>query len=319
MYASSALLTSVAPAAIAPPPAAIPVALRAAALIDAPPARFPAPRLIANNPDFPNSPVPAAAEPRNEPIRDVPVAAFVPNNPLPILAAPLPMLMNGVAILLSITAEKIEDKSGASPPGNNLPAFESRLPNPCHNFSDIASKSNPSEKPFAKDAPMLTPSSRVSPMSIPNMAMTPTFKPVPIPAPMSCAKSANFAFPVLFHHSENGSAINSSQAILTFPKKSASCHSFVSAIALNFLCILSILVSSQSINSSNPCSTAGICAVSQSARPLTYGDNLSPKDIFTPSTALCSRVMEPCRLSSMVSDIFAAAPSALLIASASLL
>ena len=49
LSASSALLTSVAPAAIAPPPAAIPVALRAAALIDAPPARFPAPRLIANS------------------------------------------------------------------------------------------------------------------------------------------------------------------------------------------------------------------------------------------------------------------------------
>ena len=83
------------------------------------------------------------------------------NNPLPILAAPLPMLMNGVAILLSITAEKIEDKSGASPPGNSLPALESRLLNPCHNFSDTASKSKPSEKPFAKDAPILTPSSRV--------------------------------------------------------------------------------------------------------------------------------------------------------------
>ena len=47
----------------------------------------------------------------------------------------------------------------------------------CHNFSDTASKSKPSEKPFAKDAPILTPSSRVSPMSIPSMAMTPTFKP----------------------------------------------------------------------------------------------------------------------------------------------
>ena len=213
---------------------------------------------MANMADFPSKPVPAAAEPRKEPIREVPVAGFAPNSPFPTLAAPLPRLINGVAILLSITADRTEDKSADSPPGSNFPALDNRFLNPSHSFPDTASKSNPSENPFANEAPILTPSSKVSPRSIPSKVIMPTFKPVPIPSPMSCAKSANFAFPVLLHQSEKGSAINSSQAILTLPKKSASCHSFVADISSNFLCIRSTFVSTQSINSSNPCSTAGI-------------------------------------------------------------
>ena len=120
--------------------------------------------------------------------------------------APLPRLINGVAILLSITADRTEDKSADSPPGSNFPALDNRFLNPSHSFPDTASKSNPSENPFANEAPILTPSSKVSPRSIPSKVIMPTFKPVPIPSPMSCAKSANFAFPVLLHQSEKGSA-----------------------------------------------------------------------------------------------------------------
>ena len=257
-------------------------------------------------------------EPIRVPARELPPPA-TPKRSFPILNAPFPILAIGRTILPRIARDSREEISASSPPGNNFPALESRFLNPSHSFFDIASKSNPSLNPFAKDAPMLSPSLTVSEISIPNIVIIPNRSPLPIPLPMSPANPANFALPVLPHHSRNGSKINSSQAIFTFPKKSASCHSFVLAIALNFLCRRSIWVSNQSINSSNPCSTAGICAVNQSARPLTYGESLSPKDIFTPSTALCSRVMEPCKLSSIVSDIFAAAPSALLIASASLL
>ncbi len=162
-------------------------------------------------------------------------------------------------------AETQEDRSGVSPPGNSFPAFESRFLNPCHSFSDTALKSNPSENPLANDAPMLTPSSSVSPRSIPKSVITPAFRPAPIPEPIFPATFANFAFPVLFHHSENGSAINASQAIFTFPKKFASCHSPVLVISFHFRCIRSTFVS-QSINSSSPCSIAGIWEVSQSAK-----------------------------------------------------
>ena len=163
---------------------------------------------------------------------------------------------------------------------------------------------------------MLTPSSMVSPMPMPSRAMTPAFRPVPIPVPMSFANPANFAFPVPFHHSRNGSAINSSHAIFALPKNPASCHSAVPEISLNFSCTLPALISSQSIKSFSPCLTAGICSLNQSASPLTYVDSLPPTESFTSSTALCRYVIEPCKLSIMVSAMAAAAPSALLIASA---
>ena len=260
LYKSIALLTSVAPPAIAPAPAPIPTADKAPALSDAPPARFPAPRLIASIADFPRSPVPIADEPSiaaPSPISPVPE----PNTVFPAfprLIAPLPRLINGLAILPSNTAENTDDKSADLPPGSSLPAFDTKLPSPSINFADTASKSNPSEKPLANDAPILVPSSNVSEMSIPSIVITPILIPLPIPFPMSPAKSANFAFPLVSHHSLNGSAINSSQLSFTLPRKSAFFHSSDSVKSWNFFFMRSTFVSTQSIISSRPDSTAGI-------------------------------------------------------------
>ena len=260
LYVSIPALISVAPPATAPAPAPKPSADNAPAPSEAPPARFPAPRLIASIADFPRSPVPIADEPSivaPSPISPVPE----PNTVFPVLPrliAPLPRLINGLEILLSITAENIDDKSADLPPGSSLAAFDTRLPSPSINFADTASKSKPSENPLANDAPMLVPSSNVSDISIPSIVITPILIPLPIPFPMSPANSANFAFPLVSHHSLNGSAMKASQLNLTLPRKSAFCHSSVLVSSSSFLFARSTFVSTQSIISSRPDSTAGI-------------------------------------------------------------
>ena len=299
---------------------AVPAAINPAPVVAPEPRAFPTIPIVAPSPF---RPVPFAAEPMivlpRLPASDVPVAASLPNIALPTLKVPFPRLASGPAIFASITAEKIEDKSADFPPGSNFPALFTMLPNPWNNLLVIASESNPSANPFANEAPTLAPSFNVSDTSTPRSVSIPSFNPVPILVPISPAMSAIFCFPVLFHHSLNGSAIKSSQAIFTLPKKSAFCHSSLCVISLNFRFIRSTLVSTQSIISLSPCSIFGIWSVNQSAIPLTYGDNRSPNEIFTPSIADCNNVIEPSKLSSIVSDILDAAPSALFMESASLL
>ena len=48
-------------------------------------------------------------------------------------------------------------------------------------------------------------------------------------------------------------------------------------------------------------STAGISAVIPSTAVFRYGESLFPKEFCTPSTALCIKVIEPARLSIIVS------------------
>ena len=254
------------PPAIAPPPAAASPA----------PDVAPEPSAIPVFPNSPSNPLPPAttlpsnaslsvAFPIMEPTRDVPVSGFTPNNPFPILTPPFAIPINSLATLLSTIADKTEDNPADSPPGNSFPALENMPLNPCHSLPDTVSKSNPSEKPFANAAPKLTPSSEISLIFIPNNVIIPVLNPDPIPLPIFCA---NFSFPVPFHHSKNGSAINSSQAIFTFPKKFASFHFFVFVSLSNFLCIWSTFVSTQSISSSSALSIIGICSVNHSAKLL---------------------------------------------------
>ena len=248
------------------------------------------------------------------------LAVPFPNIALPRLAAPLPMPTNGVAIFISKAADRIDDKSADSPPGSSFEALLITEPKPSQSFSDTASKSKPSEKPFANEAPRAFPSSIVSETSMPRMVAIPTVKPVPIALPISPAITFIFAFPLELHHSENGSTMYSSQRILPLPKKFAFCHSSVADISLNFLFMLSSLRSPASIASLNNCSTFGTCAVSHCtiSRSQEF-DIRSPSEIFRPSTADWNNVMSPERLSIMVSDIRFEAPSAFEIASASLL
>ncbi len=121
----------------------------------------------------------------------------------------------------------MEDKSADFPPGNSLSALEDRCEIPSPSLPNIVFISKPSENPLAKERPMLTPSSIVSEKSIPSKVIIPNFKPLPIPSPMSPMISANFPFPLFFHHFEKGSTINSSHAIFIFPTKSAFSHSSV--------------------------------------------------------------------------------------------
>ena len=182
----------------------------------------------------------------------------------------------------------------------------------------MSSPSNPCRNPSANCCPILRPSSAAPGPSIPSRVLIPAEIPVPILVPASLAIPASFAFPLPLHHSANGSAIKSSHRILAFPNRSAFCQSSVRVMPLNFVFIFSTLLSTRSMKLSSADSMAGTMPVSQSAAPRIYGDSLSPNAFFAPSTALPSRVREPCRLSSMVSDIFLAAPSAWLIASDSL-
>ncbi len=277
LYASIPAFINDAPATTPPVTAPAPDAIKPAPLIPAacepsnpekPPIEVDV-SLLPNEAIFPITPVPFVAEPRNEPTSEVPVSAFFPNSPFPTLAAPFPKLINGFAIFPKSNAEKSEDKPALSPPGSSLLALENKFFKPSPSLSITAPASNPCEKPFAKEAPIDTPSSMVSDMLIPSSVIKPNFKPEPIPLPISFAILANVAFPVVFHHSENGCAINSSHKICTFPKKFAFCHSFVSAISLNLRFIYSIFLSTQSIKRSSPSSIAGIKSVSHLAIPLT--------------------------------------------------
>ena len=270
MYASIPALTSVAPAATPPAVPAVPAAINPAPVVAPEPSVFPIIPIVTPSPF---RPVPFAAEPMIElpilPASDVPVAASLPKIAFPALKAPLPRLATGPAILASIIAEKMEDKSADSPPGSNFPALFTIFPKPSNSLLAIASVSNPSANPFANEAPTLAPSFKVSETSTPRSVNIPSFNPVPMLVPISPAISAIFCFPVLCHHSLNGSAMKSSQASFTFPKKSAFFHSSDCDNSLNFLFIRSTLLSTQSIISLSPCSTSGICSVSQSAMPLT--------------------------------------------------
>ena len=193
----------------------------------------------------------------------------LPNNPFPSENMPFPMPTNGLAIFISSAAENTEERSAAAPPGSSFPAFLTRFPSPSVILELTASKSKPSPKPLAKEAPMLAPSSIVLEMSIPKSVRMPALSPEPIPLPMEPEISASFAFPVPFHHSMNGSVINSSHAIFTFPKKSASCHSCVCTSSPNSRFISSTRLSTPSIRLSKALSSMGMESVSHWAIPPT--------------------------------------------------
>ena len=121
----------------------------------------------------------------------------------------------------------------------------------------------------------------------------------------------NRCLPLLPAHFVNGSAISVSHAISTFPNRSAFCHSWELVIPLTVLLIPSALPSTKSIKFVSAAVAAGVASVIASTTPRMYGVSLWPKLFCTPSTALCIRVMEPSRLSSIVSAMSCAAPSAL--------
>ena len=99
----------------------------------------------------------------------------------------------------------------------------------------------------------------------------------------------------------NGSAMILSQAISTFPKKSASFHSWELVMLLMLRLSDVAFPSTTSIMLFSASFTAGISAVIPLTAVLRYGESLSPKEFCTPSTALCIKVIEPARLSIIVS------------------
>ena len=121
----------------------------------------------------------------------------------------------------------------------------------------------------------------------------------------------NRCLPLLPAHFVNGSAISVSHAISTFPKRSAFCHSSELVILFTVLLTPSALPSTKSIRLVRAAVAAGVASVIASTTPRMYGVSLLPKLFCTPSTADCIRVMDPSRLSSIVSDMSCAAPSAL--------
>ena len=190
-----------------------------------------------------------------------------------------------------------------------------------HSFraSVICSVSNPFLKPAKKPAPTDCPSFIDSLTSIPRSASSPILIPLPIPCPMLVALSIKYCFPVLFHHALNGSATILSHAILSFPQMSAFAQS--SPLVNSSMVVRSqfIFSSTKSITSPMAFSIAGILPVIHVANCRRYGASLAPREIFTPSMALFSRVNEPARLSSMTSAICSAVPWLFSIDSARLL
>ena len=275
------------PAAAPPPTAIIPAPVDAVL-----------PRPIPNFPSSPAMPLPLAVPipassasklklPIALPARDeTALRVSCPITALPMSTAPLPTDRTGFASFDRKKAENSEDISADSPPGRSFPALFTIFPKTPVNFDVTALRSKPSENPFANDFPILTPSFTLSDTSIPRSISRDVEMPVPIAFPKSAAFSASMAFPVVFHHSPNGSAISSSHAIFTFPRKSAFCQSSDAVISPILSLNCSTFTSTQSIISSSADWIAGICPVSQSAKLLTYGDSLSPNDIFTPSSAL---------------------------------
>ena len=179
------------------------------------------------------------------------------------------------------------------------------------NAAPICSVSNPALKPSINLPPMVLPSSRAPDASKPKMARSPRVIPLPMLSPIPATLASIQGRPVPSHHAAKGSATILSHAMAIFPHTSALAHSSElvnsSMVALR-PAIFSSMVSMTSLITP---STAGILVVSQSANCRTYGDNLDPRDNFTPSTADCKRVMLPCMLFSMVSLMVWAAPSAL--------
>ena len=134
------------------------------------------------------------------------------------------------------------------------------------------------------------------------------------PEPMVCPMDS--AFPA--NHEENGSAISLSHAMCILPNKSAFAQSAPdvnSPIVRRTSAIFASTLSNARFTASP---SAGICAVIHSMNSRRYGLIRSPPISFTLSAALCRSVMEPDRLSSMVSCISFAAPSAPCIALVSL-
>ena len=272
------------PAPIAPPAIApSPMPARAPVPREAPPARLPAPRLIAVMAPFPRTPAPVADEPITKEVNEEPPPVGFPNKALPM---PPPMLKTGAAILYSKYPDIAVSSPAASPPGRIFPTSCSMPDIAALKAVLIVSLSKPAAKPSANERPMLTPSSAPWDMSMPSRARSPTFNAVPMPEPTSPATDAIFSLPVLSHHSRNGSAIISSHRILTLPKKSASWKSAPPVISASLSLKLSAFSSNQSMKSDIDCSTSGICAVIQSANVRRYGASLEPSDNLASSTAL---------------------------------
>ena len=251
-YKSRAPPINVVPPMIPPAIVPRPSAESAPVLKDAPPARLPAPSVIAVLDPKPSKPAPDAAEPISEAPRDAPPPAGAAKTLFPIVAAPLPIARAGDAILYSRNAEIAVSSPGVSPPGSSFPTLENRLPMAFLNDAPTASVSKPEAKPSAKDFPMLMPCSAVSDTSMPRSIRMPVLIPVPIPAPMSFAAFANSCFPLPFHHSENGCAIILSHRTLTFPNRSISSNPGVLTASRYRALNCSTLPSNQSINSSTP-------------------------------------------------------------------
>ena len=188
-------------------------------------------------------------------------------------------------IFASTAADNQDDRSGAAPPGINLEAFDKAPVSFPPNAPIISRPWKPSEKPAANCLPMLVPSSVVDVTSIPSSVRIPAEMPVPSPSPTSFAIPAIFIFPEPFHHSEKGFAIISSQAILTFPKKSAFSHSAVAVKPLIFFFVLLTKSSIRFAPDSSAFSKSGICSVSHSSPFIRYGSIRSASAIFTPSNA----------------------------------
>ena len=179
------------------------------------------------------------------------------------------------------------------------------------NAALTCSVSKPCLKPSMKLLPMVLPSSTAPDASKPRIARRPWLMPLPSVSPNPPTFSTSQGLPVLSHHALKGSATILFQAMPILPQMPALAHS--SELVNSEMVALrpAILLSMVSMTRPMTASTAGILVVSQSANWRTYGDNLDPRDSFTPSTADCKRVMLPCMLSSMVSLICWAAPSAL--------
>ena len=301
------------PPSIAPPPAAA-----SPALVDAPD-----PSAIPAFPAKPKSPLPdTLPTPANSSATEkLPITLFntppvaLLYIPFPALNTPDPRLNIGPATFAMAAADNNDVMSGASPPGRSFAALESDPVKSVPRAPAMLTPFIPSVKPSANWRPMLLPSSTTDETSIPIKAIIPVEIAVPMPTPISRATPATFTFPDPFHQSENGSATNSSHAILIFPNRSAFCHSSVAVNSSIFDFVCSTKRSKEFIAVRSAFSTSGTLSVSQSSASIRYGLNFSPKDIFMESRAPVNSSNFPARLSIMISAISCAAPELLLICS----
>ena len=235
--------------------------------------------------------------------------------PFPALNTPDPRLNIGPATFAIAAADNNDVMSGASPPGRSFPALERDPVKSVPRAPAMLTPFMPSVNPSANWRPILLPSSTTDDTSIPIKAIMPVDIAVPIPTPISRATPATFTFPDPFHQSENGSATNSSQAILILPNRSAFFHSSVAVNSSIFDFVLSTKRSKEFIAVRSAFSTSGTLSVSQSSASMRYGLDFSPRDIFMESNAPVNSSNFPERLSIMISAISCAAPELLLICS----